>query len=299
MGQWDKATERQRLSSVDKPLTAATKEDVRAYVAFMHASGLAPATMQHQTDSLRVLGDCFCLAGLTRASVPRSIVRRKLPNRLFKVISEKDVKRVIQDARTPREVALIEFAYATGLRVSELAHLRVENVNFQARVAFVHQGKLGDYIAIFGRPAAKALAAYLHGRETGPLFAPETHGKRVMRTVRLGDYELSTKERARLALDEFLERKNKLPDNISASTRSLSSRQLYRIIVKVAQRAGIKLHPHMLRHSMATHCLNRGMDLVSVSALLGHSSIVGTQKYLQLATTDLERVHRKAFGGTR
>lgn len=305
---------------VDKPLTAATRDDVRAFVAVLHARGLAPTTMQARMDALRVLGDCFCLAGLARASVPRSIVRRKLPNRLFKVISERDVNRIIRAAKTPREIAVIEFAYAAGLRISELANLQIKDLNFKARTATIREGKLGDYLVIFGRPAAKALAAYLEGRQTGPVFIPEqpqggvwkdrwhiwygqwretlSDGKRVMRTVRLGDYDLPTKERARLALSSFLNRRP--PDKRPAKRiRALSTKSIYRIIVKVARRAGIKLHPHMLRHSMATHCLNRGMDICSVSALLGHRSIVGTQKYLQLATTDLKRVHRKGFGGSQ
>jgi site-specific recombinase XerD len=249
--------------------------------------------------------------------VPRSIVRRKLPKRLFKVKTEQEILRLIAATRTPRERAIIEFAYASGLRVSELAKLRVEDVNFQARTVFVRQGKLGDYIGLFGRKAARALTAYLSRRQTGPLFAREkkhggvwkdrhhtwygqwretlVDGKRVMRTVRLGDYELSTKDRARLALAAFL--RNKLPDNISAATPALSPRQVYRIIVNIAKRAGITgLHPHTLRHSMATHCLNRGMDIRFVQQLLGHTSVVGTQKYLHLALVDLKRVHAKLFG---
>lgn len=302
---------------VDKPLTAATKEDVRAFVAFLHARGLAAATMQLQMDALRVLGDCFCLAGLARASVPRSIVRRKLPKRLFKAKSEEEIERLIDAAKTPRDRAIIELGYASGLRVSELAHLRVEDVNFRARSLIVRQGKLGDYIGLFGRKAAEALAAYLGNRQTGPLFAREKQhggvwkgrghiwygqwretladGKRVARTVRLGDYELPTKDRARLALDEFLKRRNKLPDDISSTTPGLTSRQIQRIVAKAAKRAGIPgVHPHTLRHSMATHMLNRGTDISFIQRLLGHTSM-GTQKYLHLATVDLIRVHTKAF----
>jgi len=74
-------------------------------------------------DALRVLGDCLSLAGLTRASVPRFLLRRKLPKRLPHAKSEQEIERLIAAACTPRDRAIIELGYASGLRVSELANL--------------------------------------------------------------------------------------------------------------------------------------------------------------------------------
>jgi site-specific recombinase XerD len=304
---------------LDKPITAATKDDVRDFIGSLHAKGLASTTIQARLDALRVLGDCLQLGGLVRASVPRFILRRKVPKRLPHAISEEEIKRLIAAAQTPRDRAILELGYASGLRVSELANLRIEDLNFKARSLTVRQGKGGkDRIGLFGRPAAGALREYIGDRTTGWLFLrqegrrgggvwrgpygiwfgqwreTDTNGKRVVRTVRLGDYEIPTKERAREALAAFLE--GKLPVIHDKSKGRLSKRGIHRIVVKAAKRAGLTgVHPHILRHSCATHCLNHGMDIRHVQEMLGHTSLVATQKYLHLATANLQAVHAKFF----
>jgi integrase/recombinase XerD len=308
---------------VNKPLTAATKEDVRAWIFSLYTKPLAATTMQHRLDSIRALFDCLQLGGQVRAAVPRFVLRRKLPKRLPHAISEEEIERLIAAARTPRERALIELGYASALRISELAHLNVEDLNLRARSLIVRRGKGGDdRIGLFGKQAAYALREYLGERQTGPLFVPEprierqqggvtcgkygdwwgqwreldaTGKKRVLRSIRLGDYEIGTRERAREALRHYLEYKL-TPYVRPVPARRVVVRSLYRDIVKVAKRAGISgMHPHVLRHSCATHCLNRGMDIRFLQDLLGHTSLMATQKYLHLATANLKKVHEKFF----
>jgi site-specific recombinase XerD len=112
-----------------------------------------------------------------------------------------------------------------------------------------------------------------------------------MRSVCLGDYELPTKERARQALNAFL--KNKLPASRQEGVGvGLVSRSIYRIVVLAAKRAGITgISPHTLRHSCATHLLNRGVDIRFVQELLGHCNLGATQKYLHVAIERLQKVH--------
>ncbi len=306
---------------LDKPLTAATKGDVRAFVMHLYMKKFAATTIQVRLDALRVLFDCLQLGGQVRASVPRFIVRRKLPKHLPQVLSEQQIKRLIAAARTPRDLAILELEYASGLRVTELANLRIEDVNLRARSLTVRQGKGGDdRIALFGRPAADALRAYIGNRISGRLFLQhprrqrggvwfdsrwhiwfgqwretDDNGKRVMRTVRLGSYDLPTRERARLALDAYLRNTNKLPER-EPDSLPLGKMGVYRVVVQTARRAGITgVHPHILRHSMATHCIDHGMDIRHVQELLGHTSLMATQKYLHLSTTNLKRVHTKFF----
>lgn len=97
---------------LDKPLTGATKEDVRAFIASLYARGLAPSTMQLRLDSLRVFFDCLALGGQVRVSVPRLVSRRKLPQRLPHAKSEEVIERLIAAARTPRDRAILELGYA-------------------------------------------------------------------------------------------------------------------------------------------------------------------------------------------
>jgi integrase/recombinase XerD len=301
-------------SLVNKPLTAVTKEDVRAFVGYLYARNLAATTIQARLDALRVLGDFLTLGGQVRICVPRYILRRKLPKRLPHAKSEEEIESLITGARTPRDLAIIELGYASALRVSELANLRIEDLNLSACSLVVRQGKGGnDRVAHFGRPAA--LREYLGERTSGPVFLQQRYsqrgsvtlghhhiwygqwretdekGKRVLRTVRLGDYELPTKQRAREVLDAYLA--DKLPRRKPGTLR-LGKMGIYRVIVKAAKRAGlVGVHPHILRHSCATHCLNRGMDIRFVQELLGHTSLVATQKYLHLATVQIQSVHAK------
>jgi integrase/recombinase XerD len=303
---------------VNKPLTAITKEDVRGFIGFLYTKGFAASTIQTRLDALRCLGDCLQLGGQTRASVPRYLVRRKLPKRLPPIKSEKEIQRLIRATRTPRDLAILELGYASALRVDELANLYVEDVNLRARSLVVRQGKGGDdRIALFGRPAAAALRAYIGDRINGRLFLQHPRrqrggitrnrwgawrgwwgetgesGKRVIRSVRLGDYEIPNRERARIALNAFLA--GKLPTR-GPDKKPLGKKGVYRVIVAAAKRAGITgVHPHVLRHSCATHCLNHGMDIRHVQELLGHTSLVATQKYLHLATANLQKTHTKFF----
>lgn len=306
---------------VNKPLTAATKEDVIDFMGSLYYAGLAATTIQARLDSLRVLFDCLQLGDQVRASVPRYILRRKLPKRLPKSKSEEEIQEIIAAATTPRDRAIMELGYASGLRVAELSTLRVEDVNLRARSLTVRCGKGGnDRIALFGRPAAVALREYIGERVNGWLFLRQKRlirggvsfqpghiwygqwteidadGKQVVRQVRLGDYEIPTRERAREALDAFLAGKLPTVPGNHKSKDHLTKRSIYRVVVAAAKRAGISgVGPHTLRHSMATHCLNHGMDIRFVQELLGHSDLQATQKYLHVATANLKRIHTKFF----
>jgi integrase/recombinase XerC len=288
----------------------ATKADVRSFVGHLYERELAPATIQGRLDALRVFFDFLQMGGVVQTSVPRSILRRKLPKRLPHAKSEAEIEQIIKAAATLRDRAILELLYASGIRVNECAHLRIEDVNLLARSLIVRRGKGDkDRLGLFGREAAKALTAYLGDRKTGPLFLAEPrqggcvsldlygvwygiwHVNGIRRCIRLGDYELPTRERAREALSAYLA--DKLPKSEKPkSTRGLTARSIYRIVVRIAKRAGVAgVHPHTFRHSMATHLLNRGADIRFVMELLGHTSLMTTQKYLHVAIERLQKVH--------
>jgi len=278
-------------------------------LAGLMAKNRLPSTLSNALFALRSLYKFLELGSQVRTSVPRFIATRKLSTRLPHAISEEEIEELIDATRTLRDRAIIELGYASGLRVSELAKLRVEEVNLRARSLIVRQGKGGkDRIGLFGGKAAESLAAYLGNRQSGPLFLPERRKQRggvhrnrygvwygqwrergAMKNVRLGDYDLPTRERARLALAAFL--RCKLPASRTAS-RALTTRSILRIVVAAAKRAGISgVHTHTLRHSCATHLLDRGVEIRFVQELLGHSSLVATQKYLHVSMARLRKVH--------
>lgn len=302
-----------------KTLTSVETQDVRAFLANLFDRELSSSTIATKLFSLRVFYDFLHLGNQVSTTAPRYVQTRKVPRRLPQALSEEEMTRLIGAARNTRDLAIIELGYASGLRVNELASLRVEDVNLRSRTLIVREGKGGnDRLGIFGKPAANVLRLYLGDRTEGRVFQQlprEQHGgvwwdkkhhiwfgqwretdetgKRVMRTVRLGDFEIPNRERARIALADYLE--YKLRDSKpEAPTRGLTARQLWRIIADTARRAGIKhVHPHMLRHTCGTHCLNHDMDVRFVQELLGHATPSTTAKYLHVAINKLCANHTK------
>jgi site-specific recombinase XerD len=296
----------------------AQTEDVRMFLAHLFDRNLQSSTIQGRLFALRVFYDFLNLGGQVSTVPPRYVLTRKVPKRLPHAISEEEIDRLIAAASNSRDMALLELGYATGMRRSELANLRVEDVNLESRTLIVREGKGGsDRLALFGQKAADALRNHLGARTTGHVFQPlqagggvsrdrhgawrgywyerDANGWRKVKSVRLGDYELPTVARAREALRHYLER-NVDPRHfqIPAKDRKLSDKQIERIIKQAARRAGLKdIHPHVLRHSCATHCLNHGMDVRFVQELLGHASCGTTAKYLHVAITGLQMTHGK------
>jgi site-specific recombinase XerD len=229
---------------LDRPLTSATKADVLGYVCQLYARNLAPATMSNRHFALRTFFHFLRLGDQVVVSPPHKVQTRKLPKRLPRAKSEEEMCRIITAADSPRNRAILELLYASGLRVNELAHLRVEDLSLDARTLRVNRGKGDkDRIALFGLKAARALRDYLGDRQTGPLFG-------------------------------------------------ITSRTIWRVVVQAAKRAGVhQVSPHTFRHSFATHLLNRGTDIRYVQELLGHTSLVATQKYLHVAIANIQRTH--------
>jgi integrase/recombinase XerD len=159
-----------------------------------------------------------------------------------------------------RDHAIIQLMYASGLRISEISSLTMERTNLQ-------QG----YVIILGKGSKE-------------------------RVVPIGRAALS-------ALDEYLKDarpallKGKINDHvfISHKGKNISRKRLWEIIKAAARRAGIKINvtPHMLRHSFATHLLERGADLRSVQTMLGHTDIATTEIYTHVTSTHLKDIYRK------
>jgi site-specific recombinase XerD len=297
-----------------KNFAVATREDVRGFLATLFDRNVQKGTIASALYALRNFYRFLQLGDQVLIEVPRQVQVTKIPKRLPHALSLQEIKRILAAAGTPRNLALLELAFASGLRVSELANLRIEEVNLKARSLVVREGKGGnDRIGLFGRPAAAALRAYLGDRTSGFVFQPEprrqkggvTRGKGgdwwrqwreggKMHSIRLGDYEIPTAERARQALADFL--RAKLPPAKEAPPeRRLSPRSIFRIVVKVAKRAGIekKVGPHTFRHSCFTACLNGGMDIRYIQQLAGHKNLNFTQRYLHISMDRLKATHTR------
>jgi integrase/recombinase XerC len=189
-----------------------------------------------------------------------SLIYPKLDKILPKFLTEQEVRMVLdvhfgQDLLALRDKAILEFLYSTGARVSELVALKIADVDLISSIAKVTGKGRKQRLLPIGEPAVLSLKAYL---------------------------------------DKRIDKNNSLFINKRAG--SLTDRGVRLIIDKYIKRtsATLKLSPHTLRHSFATHLLNRGADLRSVQELLGHSSISTTQVYTHLTIDSLKKVYDKA-----
>ena len=163
---------------------------------------------------------------------------------------------------------MFEFLYATGLRVSELSGLDLDDLDSSQKLARV-LGKGGkERIVPYGEPAAEVLRAYLPGRAA-------------LRSAAAGRGE---------------GRDAREPLFVNHRGGRLTARSIARILKRRLREAGLPDHisPHALRHTFATHLLSAGADLRSIQELLGHASLSTTQKYTHVNAAKLMEVYRKS-----
>jgi tyrosine recombinase XerC len=247
-------------------LERADRAALRLYLAELGSKNYKKNTLVRKHASLRA----FFRFLLREGAVPRNPTENlgwpKRERRLPLVLSEKDMEGLLSaPAAGPsakRDAAVLELLYSSGLRVEELASLNVEDVDFSLEQVQA-MGKGGrERVVPAGGKAVSALLAYLRERGENPLAAS--------RSVR----------------PLFLNRRG----------GRLSSRGIRNVVYAWSRRAALRrrVHPHALRHSFATHLLNRGCDLRSVQEMLGHKSLSTTQIYTHLSKEQLKKVYESA-----
>ena len=188
-------------------------------------------------------------------------VEKKAPE----ILTIEEVDKLLQQPNldTPkgiRDSAMLELLYATGMRVSEMLHLQIFDVNLQFGYVVCHENGKERIIPI-GLPCKKAMERYL----------------KTSRTTFVKD-----------------EKETALFTNCSG--KAMSRQGFWKILKSYAKSAGITadITPHTLRHSFATHLLQNGADLKSVQEMMGHADISTTQMYLHLGVNKIRDVYRKA-----
>ena len=242
---------------------------LRQYLAWLAAAGYVRSSISRKLTALRIFSRWLLDNNAVSRDETDSVQPPKLPKRLPAVASEQEVERLLMspDTNTPlgaRDLTLLELIYGTGVRVSEVAAMDVESVDFPKREIRVMGKGSKPRIVMFGGRAAGLLKTYL---------------ERVRGT-------LSTRQsEPALFLNRF-------------GTR-LSARGIQDIVKKHAKRAGLDagFHTHTLRHSFATHMLDGGADLRVVQDLLGHESPSTTQIYTHVTTEQARKVYLNAHPG--
>ena len=264
---------------------------IRRFVGALHQSGQSRATAARKLAAVRTF-----LRYLRRESLidddPGSLVATpKREVRMPPHLSEEEMTALIGAAaeETPlgrRDRAILELFYASGLRLSEVAGLDLEDVNLGARMARV-LGKCGKQRLVpFNTSTANAIRAYLKGRET---IIREQEGRAAGQERQEGRSRLSSRSRRRDPL--FVNyRGGRL------TVRSID-RLVRRYVAASSARSGIS--PHALRHSFATHLLQRGADLRAIQELLGHARLSTTERYTHVNAAQLLDVYRKSHPRAR
>jgi integrase/recombinase XerD len=256
-----------------KDYTKPTWDDLTRYLGFMVDLPLKPPSVARHIVALRMFYRFLRLEERAEKGTVELLGSPKLWQRIPHVMNTGTVEALLAapklgDRFFLRDRALLETLYATGCRASEVVNLKVTDIYLdQAFLQCTGKGNKRRSVPL-GRPAVAALRAYL---ESNPLPTNPASPERQRR-------ESSTHW-------VFM----------SKSGKRLSRIQLWKIVRKYCQRAGLagKVSPHTLRHSFATHVLSGGADLRTVQELLGHSSIATTQHYTHVDKDRLKAIHKQ------
>ena len=245
----------QLASFLGKPVAEASLDDLERYTAQMRADGLSGATIARRTAAVRSFFRHQQLLGVRDDNPAAAVALPRRTRRLPKTLSPGEVVRLIEAAngvapRALRDRALVELLYGAGLRVSEAVRLAKGGVDLEDRLVRVIGKGDKERIVPVGRQAVEALRRYLaRGRP-------------------------------------FLDRRHRPELFLNAKGGPLTRSGAFLILRRLAEKAGLepeRVHPHLLRHSFATHLLEGGADLRSVQEMLGHADLSTTELYTHVS----------------
>ena len=241
-----------------------TAQDLRDFVFHLKESGLAPSSIRRTLSSLRGYFAFLLEEGTLEVDPSERLESPRAWRKLPDVLSVEEIEKILEapDPHHPmywRDRGVLEVLYATGMRVSELIDLRINNLDLEEGVCVVFGKGSKERLVPLGAPARRALARYL--KEVRPRLDSGTGQGRV-----------------------FLNQRG----------RPLSRSAIWDFVKKYTERSGIRrrVSPHTFRHSFATHLLEGGADLAAVQELLGHADISTTQIYTHIDREYLREVHR-------
>jgi integrase/recombinase XerC len=248
---------------------------IRDFLGHLYERKLQKTSIARKLACLRSFFQFLIRDGRRKTNPAELISSPRLPKKLPSYLPEDEAVRVVEmpkgiTLKPLRDHAILELLYASGLRVRELVGLNDENLDMPQQLVRVFGKGRKQRIVPFGEFAARALSGYLTERETTGLSQPEDDGR--------------------------------TPLFISVRGHRLSARDVQKLVESTRMQlpSGRRLTAHTLRHSFATHLLERGADLRAIQELLGHSSLATTQKYTHVSLDHLraeyDKAHPKAKG---
>lgn len=244
-----------------------THLQLRRFIAGLRSRGLSKATLARKLAALRSFFRHLTREGAVASNPILALRTPKQEKRLPHVLSADEVGTLLESVSGGSEAdlrdrAILELLYSTGMRRSEMVALNVSDIDFLSEIVTVMGKRRKQRVCPLGSHAIRALRAWLRRRG------------------------LSDTEAARSQAPLFTNQRG----------GRLSDRSVARILTKRLTEAGLSARttPHTLRHSFATHLLDRGADLRSVQELLGHTSLASTQIYTHLSAERLREIYEKA-----
>ena len=241
------------------------KDTINEYLLHMNHSGKSPATVTRSTASIKSFYNYMVQIGAVKTNPAKAVVAMKVERKYPEILTNREVELFLEqpkcvDEKGFRDHAMLELLYATGIRVSELIGLNVNDVNLSA--GFIRcQSKGKERIVPLYPAAVKALEDYV--KDIRPRIVANEEEQALF---------------------------------VNMNGERMSRQGYWKIIKGYQEKAGIKtdITPHTLRHSFAAHLLANGADLRSIQEMLGHSDISSTQIYTQLVNQKLKDVYNKA-----
>jgi integrase/recombinase XerD len=251
------------LRSLKVPLRRARRQDLVGHVRRLRQAGLSPKSVARAIHSLRMFHRFLLAEGEVRGDPTADLDIPKTWKSLPKFLTFQEVERLLAapDLKKPlgvRDAAMLEVLYATGIRVSELLALRVEDLNLETGYLTCFGKGSKERIVPLGRKAIERLRHYL--RDVRPRLSGRSDSRALFANRNGG---------------------------------RMSRQGTWKILRGYGVAAGIRrsLSPHVLRHSFATHLLEHGADLRSVQMMLGHADISTTQIYTHVNRERLRRIY--------
>lgn len=241
------------------------EEDIKDYIKEMQEEGKKPSSISRCIASIRSFYQFVLKNKKVKVDPTEHIQSPKIEKRTPSVLTSKEVELLLDqpkdvDLKGIRDKAMLEFAYATGMRVTEIISLDITDVNLEDGFVTCKNGTKQRNIPL-GTMSLKALKEYI--------------------------------EEAR---DILIKNENEKALFVNINGSRLTRQGFWKIIKYYKEQAHITkdITPHVLRHSFATHLLQNGADLKAIQTMLGHSDISSTQVYMQFQDEGLKNVYRKA-----
>ena len=244
-----------------------TPLDLRGYISALHDAGYARSTISRRLASLRSFYRYAQREGLAEQNPAKPLRNPRKQRKLPHFLSTDEIAKLLAAPNTGealglRDRAILETTYSAGLRVSELVSMNDDDLDFAGGLTRIRGKGRVERLAPLGSFAIRALQRWLKKRS--------------------------------LAVDQRGDEGT--PVFVNRFGRRLSSRSVARMLEKYLKVTGLdtRTTPHTLRHSFATHLVDRGADIRSVQELLGHKSLITTQIYTHLSTANLRATYEKA-----